>query len=140
MWPAASPLHQPIGEPTRANHLIDDALEDDKNGHSNSMEAEEDVIAVHWVHSIGIPMQELLLCKRRDIIGTGLVSQEDGLVTQGKTVLRKRQGRRLAYLDGANPEEPNIEHTVGNKASEVQSNEVKTETYNTGKKHKSNQS
>lgn len=51
----------------QASHLIDDALEDDKESHSNSMQAEKDVIAVHWVHSIGILAQELLLCRKRDV-------------------------------------------------------------------------
>lgn len=42
-----------------------------------------------------------------------------------------KKGRKPAYLDGADPKEPNIKHAVGNEASEVQSNEVETESYNT---------
>lgn len=39
-----------------------------------------------------------------------------------------------AYLNGANPEEPNIEDCVGNEARQVQSDEIETEPHDTGEK------
>lgn len=40
----------------------------------------------------------------------------------------------LTYLNVADPEETNIEDAVGNEAGQIQSNVVKTESHNTGKR------
>lgn len=37
----------------------------------------------------------------------------------------------LGYLNGRNPEEGDVEDAVSNKASQVEGQEVKVETYNT---------
>lgn len=44
-------------------HLIQAALNDDNQGEGNCVQAEEDIITVHRVHTIGIFEEKLLLLR-----------------------------------------------------------------------------
>lgn len=52
-----------------AAHLVQEALHYDNQGEGHRMQAEEDVVAVHGVHAVGVFEEKLLLCGGGEKLG-----------------------------------------------------------------------
>ena len=55
--------------PGVAAHLIQEALPYDNQGEGDRVQAEEDVVAVHGVHTVGVFEEKLLLCGGGEKLG-----------------------------------------------------------------------
>lgn len=75
----APPTLKNHGAQLLTSHLINPALENYEESDRYCVETEEDVVAVHGIHSVGIQLQELLLCsgKKRQMVARS--DLEDGL-------------------------------------------------------------
>jgi hypothetical protein len=87
------------------------------------MQAEEDIIIVHRVHTVGVFEEKLLL------LGMGRTWE---VRQPGHQVIQVTYGgQEVPYLDVGYPQEADVEHAVGHETRQVQGQEVKAQTNDT---------